>query len=129
MAIYGVGAYYDGEDVTEEFIEDNIIGTGWRIIDAPELHAYFFSLRVGDIVYIKSAFGGSDITVKGIGVVIDNQILSLANHELTEIGRNVRWLNIEHFTIPRPSEKNNVRSNTIYEEFHQLVQQEIIRRL
>ena len=128
MAIFGIGAYYDG-DVSEEFIDNEIIGTGWTIIVAPELHVYFTTLKVGDIVYIKAAFGGADITVKGIGVITDNVILTSANHYLTQIGRNVRWLNTEKFVIPRPMEKNNVRSNTVYEEFHPLVQQEIIRRL
>lgn len=129
MAIYGIGAYYDG-DVSDEFIDNNIIGTGWTVTDAPELHIYFRILKVGDIVYIKAAaFGSPDIIVKGIGIVTDNIILTTANHYLTEIGRNVRWLNTEKFFIPRPAEKNNVRANTVYEEFHPVVQQEIIRRL
>ncbi len=128
MAIYGIGAYYDG-DVSDEFIDNDLIGTGWTIIDAPELHVYFTTLKVGDIVYIKAAFGGADITVKGIGVIIDNALLTSSHHYLTQIGRNVRWLNTDKFVIPRPKEKNNVRSNTVYEEFHPLVQQEIISRL
>ncbi|MBS1639905.1 MAG: hypothetical protein JSR12_07600 [Bacteroidetes bacterium] len=128
MAIYGIGAYYDG-DVSDEFIDNNIVGTGWNLNDAPELHLYFRTLKVGDIVYIKSAAFGQDIAVKAIGVITNNDILSTANHYLTEIGRNVRWLNTDKFTIPRPAEKNNVRANTTYEEFHPLVQQEIIRRI
>jgi hypothetical protein len=129
MAIFGIGAYYDGDDVSEEFIDNELIGTGWTITDAPELHNYFTTLKVGDIIYIKAAFGGADITVKGIGVITNNTILTATHHYLTQIGRNVRWLNTEKFVISRPSEKNNVRSNTVYEEFHPLVQQEIIRRI
>lgn len=129
MAIYGIGAYYDGDDVSEEFIDNNIIGTGWTINDAPELHVYFANLKVGDIIYIKAAFGGADITVKAIGIITDNIILTSTNHYLTQIGRNVRWTNTDKFVIPRPTEKNNVRSNTVYEEFHPLVQQQIIQRL
>jgi len=129
MAIYGVGAYYDEEDVSDQFIEDHLIGTGWSIDEAPELHEYFSTLKVGDIVYIKAAFAGADITVKGIGVITDNAILNLTDHELTQIGRNVRWLHTERFIISRPAERNNVRANTVYEEFHPLVQAEIIRRL
>ncbi len=130
MAIYGIGAYYDGEDVSEEFIDDNVIGTGWTIDLAPELHVYFSTLKVGDIVYIKAAaFGSAEISIKGIGVITDNVILSITNHYLTQIGRNVRWLNTDRFVIARPTEKNNVRSNTVYEEFHPIVQQEIIQRL
>ena len=130
MAIYGIGAYYDGDDVSEEFIDNNIIGTGWSITDAPDVHEYFTSLKAGDIIYIKAAaFGSTDISIKGIGVITDNVILTLANHDLTQIGRNVRWLNTEKFSVPRPAGKNNVMSNTIYEEFHPLLQQEIILRI
>ncbi len=55
MAIYGVGAYYD-EDVSSDFIQNGLVGVEWGASDAPELQAYFRSLKVGDIVYIKSAF-------------------------------------------------------------------------
>ena len=128
MAIYGIGAYYS-QDVSEEFIKNSFVGTGWDISTAPELHEYFKSLKVGDIVYIKSANFGNDISVKGVGVIIDNIILTSSNHRLTEIGRNVKWLFTTKFTIQRPSEKNNVRSNSVYEEFHPSVQKEIINKL
>ena len=128
MAIYGIGAYYD-EDVSEEFIEDKVIGTGWDIATAPELHEYFKSLKVGDIVYLKSAQFGNDITVKAIGIVTDNVILTVHDHYRTVIGRNVKWVDVKKFVIPKPKEKNNVRSNTVYEEFHPLVQAEIIKRI
>ena len=55
MAIYAVGAYYDG-DVSDDFIANNIAGPGWSINDAPELHQFVRSLKVGDIIYIKSFF-------------------------------------------------------------------------
>jgi len=95
------------------------------------LQEYFKSLKVGDIVYIKAAFGGSpDITVKGIGIICDNEIRNASNsNNLVSTGRNVKWLSVEKFTIQRPAEKNNVRSNTVYEEFHPLVQQEIIEKI
>ena len=129
MAIYGMGAYYDS-DVSDQFLEQNIVGVGWNQEDAPELQEYINSLKVGDIVYIKAAFGKADITVKGIGVISDNTIRHRQDtNELVSAGRNVVWLNTEKFVIPRPIEKNNVRSNTIYEEFHPAVQAEIIRRI
>ena len=131
MALYGIGAYYYGTtDVSNEFIKKNIIGTGWNNIEAPELHTYFKNLKVGDIVYIKAAFGSSkNITVKAIGIIKDTIILNKSNHSLTEIGRNVKWINKSTFSIPKPIEKNNVRSNTVYEEFHPLIQSEIIKHI
>ena len=69
MAIYGIGAYY-GYDVRQDFIISNLVGVGWDSTDAPELQEYFKLLKVGDIVYLKAAFGGSpNITVKGIGII------------------------------------------------------------
>ncbi|WP_461629512.1 hypothetical protein [Labilibaculum euxinus] len=126
MAVYGVGAYYD-RDVSQEFIQNGIVGVGWNEIDAPELEEYFKSLKAGDIVYIKAAFGGNDITVKAIGIIIDNLVLK--NTQLVTTGRNVKWLDTNKFVIKRPQEKNNVRSNTVYEEFHPKVLEEIISRI
>ena len=129
MAIYGAGAYYD-HDVSEDFLENNLVGVGWDDNDAPELQEYFKSLKVGDIVYLKAAFGGADITVKGIGIIRDNLIRTrIDTNGLVFTGRNVAWLNTERFVITKPVEKNNVRSNTIYEEFHPVVQREIIERI
>ena len=126
MAIYGVGAYYD-RDVSQNFIKQNLVGVGWNSVDAPELQDYFKSLKVGDIVYIKSAFGANDIIVKAIGIIIDNKII--VSNGLVETGRNVKWINTSKFVIPRPKEKNNVRMNTVYEEFHPKVLSEIISRI
>jgi len=126
MAVFGVGAYYQ-HDVSADFLTQEIVGVGWDALEAPELQEYFKSFKVGDIVYIKSAFGGNDITVKGIGIIKDNIIIT--NNPLVTTGRNVKWLDKSKFVIPRPQEKNNVRSNTAYEEFHPEVLKEIIDRI
>jgi uncharacterized protein (DUF2235 family) len=73
-----------------DFVANNLVGVGWDAHDAPELQEYFRSLKVGDIVYIKAAFGGADITVKGIGLVRDNAIrTSQDTNGLVSSGRNV----------------------------------------
>jgi hypothetical protein len=126
MAVFGIGAYYD-KDVSQDFIRNGIVGVGWNEIDAPELEEYFKSLKAGDVVYIKAAFGGNDITVKAIGIIEDNVIIK--NTHLVTTGRNVKWLNTDKFVVKRPQEKNNVRSNTVYEEFHPQVLKEIISRI
>ena len=128
MAIYGVGAYYE-EDVSDQFIAREVIGAGWSHGDAPELHQYFRSLKVGDIMYIKAAFGRADVTVKAIGVIKDDSIRTEADTAgLVAVGRNVIWLSTERFVIARPAEKNNVRSNTVYEEFHPAVRRKSLLR-
>lgn len=127
MAIYAIGAYYD-HDVSSDFIENGIAGPGWKIDEAPELHQFVRSLKVGDIVYIKSASPSSpDIIVKGIGVIIDDRVV--LDSSVVAAGRNVKWLVTESFRISKPVEKNNVRLNTMYEEFHPAVQFAILEKL
>lgn len=127
MAIFGIGAYYD-VDVSDNFIQNNITGPGWSKTDAPELHQYISSLKVGDIVYIKSVSPASkDILVKTIGIVSDDALVT--NSPIVSIGRNITWLITDNFRIPKPKEKNNVRMNTMYEEFHSDVQKEILNKL
>lgn len=127
MAIYAIGAYYD-EDVSGKFIAHNIAGPGWGIEKAPELHQFVRSLKVGDIVYIKSASPSSpDIIVKGIGIIINDELVTTS--PVVSAGRNIKWLVTESFRIPKPTEKNNVRLNTMYEEFHPNVQSELLRKL
>lgn len=131
MAIFGIGAYYD-EDVSEEFIKNSIAGPGWDKEKAPELFQYMASLKVGDIVYIKSCPASSkDIHVKGIGFVSDHELLteSKDTNNLVSAGRRINWINTEKFTIPKPQEKNNVRSNTLYEEFHPEIQKVIMGKV
>ena len=127
MAIFCIGAYYD-EDVSQDFIKANIIGVGWNSTDAPELHQFVRALKVGDIVYIKSySPKSSDIIVKAIGLVA-NDVIRTHNDTagLVQIGRNVKWLRKTELRITKPREKNNVRANTMYEEFHPEVQAAIL---
>lgn len=126
MAIYGIGAYYD-EDVSFQFITANIVGVGWGVNDAPDLHQFLRSLKVGDIIYIKAAPPGSDLTIKAIGLITDDVILLGGDtNNLVSCGRNVRWVETNQFAIPAPQQKNNVRANTLYEEFHPIIQREIL---
>ncbi len=139
MAIYAVGAFYDGTtDVSPKFIQGNIVGIGWPTSSAPELHQFIRSLKVGDVVYIKAcAFGAENITVKAVGLVRDDVVLdSHSTGGLVEIGRNVIWRSTNSVNIPNPSharsghsEKLNHRSNTIYEEFHPFIQTQILSML
>lgn len=127
MAIFAVGAYYD-EDVSNDFIENNIAGPGWKKTEAPELTQFIRTLKVGDILYIKSVSPSSkDIVVKAVGVVYDDTIIE--DSTIVSSGRNIKWLITDSFRISKPKEKNNVRLNTMYEEFHPVVQKEILDRL
>jgi hypothetical protein len=129
MTIYGVGAFHN-EDVSSDFIAKNLVGVGWDQNDAPDLHQFVRSLKVGDIVYIKAAPPGHRITVKAIGIVGDNQIIDHSSSGGTvHCGRNVRWCSTMSFQLPPRSGKNNVQNNTLYEEFDPVAQKEIIDRI
>ena len=127
MGIFAVGAYYD-KDISDKFIEDEVFGLAWPKEDAPELHQFIKSLKVGDIVYIKSVSPSSkDILIKAIGVISNGDLIE--NNSNVTIGRNIKWLVTDNFRIPKPREKNNVRMNTMYEEFHPEVQTEILNKI
>ena len=118
MAVYAFGADYDGRDVFSDFIANDCVGIGWSYKNNTSGHHLVKSIKAGDIVYIKKCNVGSDITVRAIGIITDYELNSLPN--IAEIARNVKWLYKTMFIIPNPknSDKNNVRSNCVYEEFN-----------
>ena len=129
MAIFGIGANFDNQDVSDVFISYSFIGIGWGIESAPDLHEFIKSLKVGDIIYIKS-FSPTNFKVKGIGLIVDSEILNeeTSDGNLT-IGRNVLWCCKEKFELQKPNGKNNVRNNSIYEEFNPEVQTVILEKI
>lgn len=130
MAIYGVSATFDEVDVSQYFIDNNAAGgIGWPIKYSPDLHQFIQSLKVGDIIYIKSfAKKTQMITIKAVGIVIDNEIVK--NFPIVDskirIGRNVKWIDKKAITIENPNSKNNVVNNSFYEEFNPEIQKIII---
>jgi hypothetical protein len=127
MAIFGIGAYYE-KDISGEFIRHKIVGIGWDVELAPDLHEYIKSLKVGDIIYIKSAPPRGDLTIKAIGIICDSEIVNADSFGgLVQIGRNVTWITTKGFSIRRNVGKNNVKFNTIYEEFSPKVQKMILK--
>lgn len=127
MAIYGIGAFYDGiTDVSKEFIEKGIVCIGWSEDDAPTLHEILRSLKIGDIVYIKSTPIGRGLIVKGVGIIIDD--IRIEDQTLGN-GLSVKWLwqgnkNLGHF-----NDKYNVRNNTIYEEHNKNIKLHVINMI
>lgn len=87
------------------------------------------SMKAGDIVYIKKCNVGSPITVRAIGVIKDYESRTIDG--VAKIARNVKWLYYEEFLIenPKREDKNNVRSNSVYEEFNPNIIKEIIDKL
>ncbi|MCY4613882.1 MAG: hypothetical protein OXB94_09710 [Nitrospira sp.] len=131
MAIFGIGAFYK-KDASQAFIEANLVGIGHSVEEAPELHQFMRALKVGDVVYIKSFSPKSpEIFIRGIGVITDDE--EVRDREIRDgrvsCGRNVKWVVTQEFRIPKPlGEKNNVRNNSIYEEFQHEVQRLILEK-
>lgn len=121
MAIYGIGAYFKGQShrPSNDFKVHNIIGIGWSVNEAPDLHEYLQIVEAGDIVYIKAAAFGRVTKVKAVGIVMDSNIISgTFGSTYISIGRNVKWLDKSKFTLSALPGKNNVRSNSMYRETH-----------
>ena len=126
MAIFGIGAHYDGQDVSDDFVANKVACIGWSEADAPAVYEVMKHFKVGDIVYIKSAPIGHGIRVKAIGIVDDNKMRSVAG--LGE-GVGIKWVWSGHENLGTIDDKYNVRNNTIYEEYSRAVQNEILKLL
>jgi len=126
MAIYGIGAYQD-RDVSADFIQAGGVFVGWDANDAPDLHQFLRQLRTGDIVFIKSAPRGRNwMEIIAVGVILDGDVLPPGQYP---IGRRVRWICTQRRRVPIPQGKNNVRFNTLYEEFHPEIQRIVMEML
>ena len=125
MAIFGIGAYYD-TDISDECINKEVICIGWSLADAPALHQMFGSIKVGDIVFIKSHNPSHGLFIKAVGIVKDNKVI-----EDLSLGHcmRVKWLWDGEIRMGKISDKHNVRSNTLFEEFNPDVQTRVLDQI
>jgi hypothetical protein len=130
MAIFGVGAYWDGRDKTRDFIHHNVAVIGWEAKDAPGLHQIMRHMKVGDIVYLKSSsLRNSRLIVKAIGIILDDEILEKADLQFLtggNLGRNVGYLWEGNEDFPVPKDKEPVKPLTIYEAHNLIIQASIL---
>lgn len=121
MAVWGIGSYYKGTlnpDKTDDFIKENCAFIGWDYDNAPSLHYMLSTVKLGDIVYIKSFIPKSKtLHIKAVGIVNDvNKNISRG----LGTGIGVKWkddfepMKIE---ITEKVFKNNVYNNTLFEEY------------
>lgn len=129
MAIFGIGAYYEGTtDMTEEFVQNGRACIGWEEACAPTLHQMMRQVKVGDLIYIKSFAPRTGLTIKAVGIVISTEIEG-SEIELGEICVEVDWAWRGSHLVGRIDDKYNVRSITFYEEFNPEIQNLIIDAL
>lgn len=77
MAIYGIGCYYDGKDVGNDFYAKGVACIGWPLDAKPYLSGIMKEIDIGDIIIIKSFFqrGGKQVLrIRGVGIVADNAL-------------------------------------------------------
>jgi hypothetical protein len=128
MAIFGVGAFYDGRtDVSMDFLKRGVACVGWPKEDAPPLHNLLRRLHVGDIVYIKAHPPGRKLTVKAVGIVTNDNV---TEHVDLGFGVPVKWIWRGSTVIAEAAnERYNVRNNTLYEEMSPEFQSRILKLL
>lgn len=127
MAIFGIGADWDGDHKLDEFIADAKACIGWWPHDTEASYNLLKTIKAGDFIYIKSTPPG-ELRIKAVGVVIDSSRSSYDNNAMQNNVfncLNVKWLWHGKVIIlsknsnpPLPTDKYNVRNNTLYEEFN-----------
>lgn len=127
MAIFGLGANYEGEDMTAAFLENGVACIGWSYDDAPSLHQIMRSIKVGDIVYLKSHPPSVGLIVKAVGLVHDSAVVS-SDHGQACVRVNWRWQG-PALTVGHIHDAYNVRNNTLYEEWNPDVRNRILNLL
>jgi hypothetical protein len=137
MAIFGAGSNWDNEEQKDSFFKEGNFVLGWDDKNANDLYAIIASLKVGDIIYLKSNKPGSKIiNVKGIGIVTKTvlQCLDRAKdiHDWYSLCLKVKWVCKNDFPIQigkNEGKLTNVRAASFYEEFLPSVQTKIIDKL
>lgn len=122
MAIWGIGANYNDPDgkkrnVLRLFLASGRAYIGYRQAQAPSLHRMLGTIKAGDIIYVKS-FWAKRLNIKALGIVTDPTAVKTDD---MGTGISVKWkkdFKAISFDTDAPGGKNNVYSNTLYEEFN-----------
>ena len=141
MAIYGAGSIWNEDEMKESFFQQGRFILGWNEENAKDLYEAIGTLKVGDIIYLKSnAPGKRSIRVKGIGVVsksfiqniTDGDYRNIAIEDWENLFVSVNWIRRDEFRIVIPVEEGkltNIRAASFYEEFLPFAQTAILNAL
>ena len=120
MAVYGIGAMYDGtDDQTNNFIQLGVACVGWSPTDAPAAHAQMASVKIGDVFFIKSYAPTAGLHIKAVGIVTDADFRKIT--DAMGWGVSVRWVPMPEGRIavgPVEDHSDYLRRGTLYEEFN-----------
>lgn len=141
MAIYGAGSKWNDDEMCQTFFRQGRFVLGWNDENAKDLYEAITTLKVGDIIYLKSnAPGSRNVRVKGIGIVSKSFIQNITDGDYRNVAVEawdslfvtVNWIRREEFRIVIPEEEGkltNVRAASFYEEFLPFVQAAILNSL
>ena len=127
MKVWGIGT----NDIYEFPLRKDYIRIDWDKEAAPDLHVMFRQIQVNDIVYVKAFLrNGRILRVKAIGIVTQSV------HKQEETGNmiiKVLWLDVFtkeplDISLNDCNVKNNVYSNTLYQEYSQQIIEKIMKR-
>lgn len=127
MAIYGMGACYEGKhDKTNDFVLRGVACVGWPKKDAPAVHTLLERMQPSDIVYIKSFTPQAGLLIKAIGLVITDEVYDVPK---LGRGRSITWVWEGRLAVGHIKDGLPVRSHTIYEELNIGVRWMVMRLL
>lgn len=139
MAIFGAGSNWDGDEMKDDFFNDDNFVIGWDYNHAKDLYDAVPLLKAGDIVYLKAnQVGSRTIRVKGIGTktfvhcLIEQGLTKDTIAEWNSLYIKISWVIREEFNIAIPDTEGkltNVRAATFYEEYLPFVQKAIIEKV
>ena len=128
MAIFGLGAFYgDSEDMASNFLSEGVACIGWSRDDAAPLHSMMKHIKVGDIIYIKAHPPAQGLTIKAVGIVVDDKVFS--DPDLGQACVRVRWFWHGSEYIGKLKDRYPVRNITLYEEYNPSIQHRVIELL
>lgn len=131
MAIYGIGAMYDGtDDMTETFLSKGGAYLGWRDQEAPYAHQLLRRIGVGDVIYIKSYSPQTGLYIKAVGMVMEPAEPVHDDDLGTRLGVDWRWVADpldEPLLIGKVEDKADfMRRGSLYEEMNPTLQRRIV---
>lgn len=139
MAIFGGGSLWNDKELKDNFYNNNNYIIGWDISNAEDLYTLISSIKVGDIIYLKSNRPGSlDIRIKGIGIVTKSLMQKLFDEQMNLSNKRdkfelpVNWICQHEYKITIPNDTGkltNIRAATLYEEYMPFVQNKIINKI
>ena len=113
--------------MTDTFLKKQVACIGWDEQDAPSLHRMIAHIKIGDIIYIKTHPADRGLTIKAIGIVIEDKITEIKNVGAACLRVKWVWTGFEH--LGSIQDKYNVRNNTLYEEYNRKVQKRVLELL